>query len=269
MSTPQAPHPPVPPWRPVTPRPEPASGPRPGEGSTSVDPTSMSARAAPPRPSPYAAPPSPGPSRGAPARRAWLVPVAAMVGVVTGLYLGAFVLSPTVTAVTRATFLSRWHGSAPTAAPPIVPGREPVGPAEIPATRLPLGEPATVGDYEVTVLAIDLDADEKIRGVVATNPAPVGRFVEITLMVRYSGEAVGRPADQLLASYVGADGAVYDERTCLAATEEPVYALRSLVPGESGTYRACIDVPVAAVVGGNALVEELSGTTPDAVLWQR
>lgn len=137
---------------------------------------------------------------------------------------------------------------------------------DLPPGELALGESATVGDYDVTVLDIDMDADEEVADASRDNPWPLGRYVTATLEITYVGEDLGLPFDDLVVSYPGVDDWRYEDRSCYAATDAPMWRAE-LEPGETAEVVACIDVRPAAIGPRQVLVESLATTYYEGRLW--
>ena len=126
-----------------------------------------------------------------------------------------------------------------------------------PLISLRPGEPATVGEYTVTVDSIELDADAVLAADPA-NPRPEGRYVQAVVTVVYEGSGTGVVADDLAVAYIGSsDEWSYDQWSCAARTDRPVDALPGLVAGDRATYTVCMDVPSDAVEDVAVSVEDL------------
>lgn len=132
---------------------------------------------------------------------------------------------------------------------------------------LPLGKPATVGRYQVTVTAIATDANAAVAAADPTNPAPTGRYVTADLTVTNTGVADAVPFDDLLASYLGTDSYLYDEYSCAAFTATSVYDVGTLAPGATASYTVCMDVPVEAIGNAEVVVESAVATSFDGAVW--
>ena len=130
------------------------------------------------------------------------------------------------------------------------------GDAPDPAAALPLGQGAEVGDYTVTVTAIDLDADEEM-GAVEFNEPPEGRYVLADVSVVYNGTDEGDPWIDLNHVFVGTDALQYDWASCAATEPNPVFDVPTMGTGASASYQVCMDVPPEEIQGGSFFIEEL------------
>ena len=134
---------------------------------------------------------------------------------------------------------------------------------------LALGEAAVVGAYTVTVTAIDTEADDAIEAAFEGNPPPRGRFVLATLVVTNGGAAPSRPSLDLLVSYWGEDGTLYDDWACTAWTARPSFEVGPLAPGAAAEYDVCMDVPLSALDDWSVVVEDAHHLGAIPVRWLR
>ncbi|MCK6210800.1 DUF4190 domain-containing protein [Georgenia sp. EYE_87] len=130
-------------------------------------------------------------------------------------------------------------------------------PAAAAGGALPLGEAAEVGDYTIAVTGLDLDANEAIAAADATNPAPDGQYVLAEVSVVYNGTEEGNPWMDLSYILQGADGAEYDDGTCMAIEPNSVVNVPALTTGDAADYQVCLDVPAEAIEGGSFAIEPL------------
>ncbi|PFG38997.1 hypothetical protein ATJ97_1491 [Georgenia soli] len=125
--------------------------------------------------------------------------------------------------------------------------------AEAPAAAgglLPLGQPAEVGDYTITVTGLNLDADEAIAQADEFNPPAEGQYVIADLSVVYNGTEEGNPWMDLSYIFTGTDAEEYDDGTCMAIEENSVVNVPTLATGDGADYEVCMDVPADAIEGG-------------------
>lgn len=143
-------------------------------------------------------------------------------------------------------------GSA--AAPgPAQPATEPeAAPA---AEVVPLGTPARVGDYEVTVDSVELDANASVAAANDFNEAPAGQYVVTQLTVTYTGTEEGMPGWDLSAVFHGSDARQYSDSECMAVLADDALDAPTLDPGGTDTFQFCMDVPAEAIAGGQLSVE--------------
>ena len=126
-------------------------------------------------------------------------------------------------------------------------------PAE--AATVPLGVPAQIGDYEVTVDSMELDANETVAGANQFNEPPAGQFVIAQLTVTYRGAEEGMPGFDLTAIFHGTDSRQYSDADCSAVLPDDSMDSPTLNSGGSDTFQFCMDVPPAAIEGGRLSVE--------------
>ncbi|MGY1651874.1 DUF4190 domain-containing protein [Geodermatophilus sp. SYSU D01119] len=142
-------------------------------------------------------------------------------------------------------------------------------PAEAPAGDVvPLGVPAQVGDYLVTVDAVELDADASVQAANDFNEPATGQYVLAQLSVTYTGDTEGMPGFDLTAVFHGSDSRQYSDSECMALLADDAMDAPTLNPGGSDTFQFCMDVPPAAVAGGQLSVEPtLSFDSDDRVFY--
>ncbi|MGY1729974.1 DUF4190 domain-containing protein [Geodermatophilus sp. SYSU D01045] len=120
---------------------------------------------------------------------------------------------------------------------------------------VPLGVPAQVGDYLVTVDAVELDADESVLAANEYNEPATGQYVLTQLTVTYTGTTEGMPGFDLTTVFHGSDARQYSDSECMAVLADDAMDTPTLNPGGSDTFEFCMDVPPAAVAGGQLSVE--------------
>ncbi|WP_171027246.1 hypothetical protein [Pseudarthrobacter sp. NamB4] len=120
----------------------------------------------------------------------------------------------------------------------------------------PLGTTASMGpDYEVTVVAVKLDATAEVLAVNRFNGPPEGQYVLVQLQVRYVGVGEGNPWIDLSPTFVGSDARQYDAHECNAVLAQAAMEVPTLENGGKATYQVCMDVPVGATDGARIFVE--------------
>ncbi|WP_157944151.1 DUF4190 domain-containing protein [Blastococcus atacamensis] len=119
-----------------------------------------------------------------------------------------------------------------------------------------LGTPATVGDYEVTLDAVQLDGNAIAAAGNQFNDAPTGQYVVIQLTTTYVGTDEGFPGMDLTATFHGADKRQYSDSDCAALLPDDAMNAPTLNPGGADTFQFCMDVPPAAIAGGQLSIEE-------------
>jgi hypothetical protein len=118
-----------------------------------------------------------------------------------------------------------------------------------------LGVPAQVGDYEVTVDAVELDANETVAGANDWNEPPTGQYVIAQLTVTYTGAEEGMPGFDLTAIFHGTDSRQYSDTECSAVLPDDAMDAPTLNSGGSDTFQFCMDVPPTAIQGGQLSIE--------------
>jgi hypothetical protein len=127
---------------------------------------------------------------------------------------------------------------------------------EVPADELvPLGTPVQVGDYEVTVDSVLLDANAVVAGANQFNDPPTGQYVLTQLTVTYDGTDEGFPGMDLTAIFHGNDSRQYSDSDCSAVTPDDAMNAPTLNPGGVDTFEFCMDVAPEALQGGRLSVE--------------
>jgi hypothetical protein len=150
--------------------------------------------------------------------------------------------------------------SAPAAGEPAV-----AEPVEAPSEVVPLGTPAQIGDYQVTVDAVELDANATVAAANQFNePAANGQYVMAQLTVTYQGTDEGFPGMDLTAVLHGTDNRQYSDSECMAVLPDDALDAPTLNPGGTDTFQFCMDVPPAAVSGGQLSVEPTISWDSDA-----
>lgn len=132
---------------------------------------------------------------------------------------------------------------------------------------LGLGASAEIGDYTVTVLDVQLDANEVIQETNEFNDPPEGQYALVSLEVTYNGEAEADPWLDLSVELAGSDARIYDSGTCAAATPNSAFDLPTLTSGGEGTFDVCFDVPAEALENPQIHVEESLSFSDTRVVW--
>jgi hypothetical protein len=120
---------------------------------------------------------------------------------------------------------------------------------------VPIGVPAQVGDYEVTVDAVELNGNATVAGANRFNDPPTGQYVITQLTARYVGTTEGMPAWDLIAIFHGTDARQYNDSNCSQVLPDDAMDAPTLNPGGMATFQFCMDVPPAAIEGGQLSVE--------------
>jgi hypothetical protein len=131
-------------------------------------------------------------------------------------------------------------------------------PADAPAPEaavVPLGEPAQVGDYLVSVDAVELDGNAIVADANQFNEPPAGQYVIAQLTATYTGADEGMPGWDLTTVFHGSDARQYADTDCSAVLPDDAMDAPTLNPGGTDTFQFCLDVPPAAITGGQLSVE--------------
>lgn len=136
---------------------------------------------------------------------------------------------------------------------------------------LPLGERATLGDYEVAVTAVNLDATDVVMDANEFNEAPAegNTFVLVTLAGTFLGEEnpEGNPGFDLSAVIVGSDARQYADFDSLAVPPNPLYDSPTLEAGGQFEGNALIEMPTEALDGAALFVEATLSFDNTATYW--
>jgi hypothetical protein len=136
-------------------------------------------------------------------------------------------------------------------------GAEPGAEEETAETQevVPLGVPAPVGDYQVTVDAVELNGNEAVAAANEFNEPPTGQYVIVQLTTTYTGAAEGTPGWDLTAVFHGSDARQYSDIECSAVLADDAMDAPTLNSGGSDTFQFCMDVAPSAIAGGQLSVE--------------
>ncbi len=131
---------------------------------------------------------------------------------------------------------------------------------------LALGETATVGDYEVTVVAVDPDATTEILEAQGYGELPEGGNVHalVRLDVTYTGADEGSPGFDLTVGMAGSDNRSYD--SCEVSPPESMFDEPDLLTGGRAEGSFCVTLPGDQAVEALVFVEEGFGFD-DAKTW--
>jgi hypothetical protein len=132
---------------------------------------------------------------------------------------------------------------------------------------VPLGVAAQVGDYEVTVDAVALDANATVAAANEWNEPPTGQYVLLQLTATYLGAEEGTPGWDLMAVFHGSDARQYTDGDCSAVLPDDAMDSPTLNTGGSDTFQFCLDVPPAAIEGGQLSIEPTMSFDSDAAVF--
>jgi hypothetical protein len=132
-----------------------------------------------------------------------------------------------------------------------------------------LGETAGVGDYDVAVTQMNLDAWNVISKENQFNEPAKGRYVMATISVAYNGTGEADAWLDLGATLAGSDNRNYDTSTCEAVVPSEASDQPSLTSGGQATFNVCFDVPKAALGDGASIyVEESFSLDEKREFWE-
>ena len=139
------------------------------------------------------------------------------------------------------------------------PEPEPESEAGTRENPLPLGEATTIGDYKVTVTAVNLDATDVVLDVNEFNEDPAGTYVLVSLAGTFLGEddTEGMPGWELSAVIVGSDAKQYRDTETFAVPPSPLIEGPTLEAGGEFEGNFVIDVPTEALDGAALFVEAI------------
>jgi len=120
---------------------------------------------------------------------------------------------------------------------------------------VPLGVAAQVGDYDVSVDAIELDGNATVASGNDFNDPPVGQYVVVQLTATYLGTEEGMPGWDLSAIFHGTDSRQYSDSDCAQVLPDDAMDAPTLNSGGSDTFQFCMDVPPTAIAGGQLSIE--------------
>ncbi|WP_432512381.1 DUF4352 domain-containing protein [Kineococcus sp. SYSU DK001] len=136
------------------------------------------------------------------------------------------------------------------------------------AAAVALGTPARVGDYTVTVTAVNQDATQVIAEANPFNEAAQGRYVLVDLTATYDGQAPeANPWIDLTTGFQGTDARNYSTTSCTATLPNSAFDQPGLRAGGTASYQVCFDVPAEAIAGGLVSVEQFADFQDDQVVW--
>ncbi|WP_152969876.1 hypothetical protein [Arthrobacter sp. Edens01] len=132
------------------------------------------------------------------------------------------------------------------------------------------GESVQVGDYSVTLVEVNLKANEDVLRRDPDAGAPDHNYVLFEFNALYNGDATGRTSLDLGPQFIGADSRMYSVLNCsmnlgVSYADEP-----TLSKGESATRRVCFDLPAEALGEDSrvALRMTLAEDNNESVYWR-
>ena len=86
--------------------------------------------------------------------------------------------------------------------------------ADVAEAVLPLGQPAQLGQYTVTVDSVTANGNDIVAAENQFNSAPAGQYVLVGVTVTYTGDDEGDPWLDLSTEFIGTDARKYDASSC-------------------------------------------------------
>jgi hypothetical protein len=147
---------------------------------------------------------------------------------------------------------------APAPSPPVQPEPAPHGEASVLGTRenpAPFGATALIGDWEVTLLAADTDAESRVLAANMFNdPSGAGfSYVLIEVSAEYVGSESGDPAWDLSWKLLGNRGNTFDE-SC-GVIPDPLRDGGETFPGGIVTGNVCVKASEDQLARSSVIVE--------------
>ena len=106
-----------------------------------------------------------------------------------------------------------------------------------------------MGDYDVTVVSVDLEATDEILAENEFNEPPTNDdYALVTVRATYVGEDEGTPSSDLSVTLDGGDGVQYEQFECSAVTPNGT-DFTTLTNGGATTYDLCWDYRTEAGEG--------------------
>lgn len=129
----------------------------------------------------------------------------------------------------------------------------------------PIGSTQTVGDWQVTLVDVDMDAtDDLMAGSPDPVPPSFDRYVRITTDLQFTGSDTSFPgADVLVAIETSSE--YHADYSCTLTTERDKFDAPDLAPGEQTTIDWCLDIPASIEHPALIVMEDL--ITGEASYW--
>jgi hypothetical protein len=99
------------------------------------------------------------------------------------------------------------------------------------------------------------------------NEPPAGQYVVLQLTATYRGEDEGMPGMELTAVFHGSDAVQYADSDCSAVLPQDGMSTPTLNTGGSATFEFCLDVPPAALEGGQLAIEPTFSFSDDEAVF--
>lgn len=126
---------------------------------------------------------------------------------------------------------------------------------------LPVGSTALIGDWEVKVVSVNVDAGEEVAKTNEFNdPAPDGsRFVLVNLEGTYTGDESGTFWADVSYKILGSKGNTFETFDVSVVSPNPVMGTGEAFPGATVAGDFVVAVPVDQIEGGAIILEESWG----------
>lgn len=105
--------------------------------------------------------------------------------------------------------------------------------------ELAVGEAGTVGDWTVTIDAVDTDATDEVMAANEFNEDPDGVYVLVTVTATYNGDDEAMASMDLAMRLQGSDGRQYATYDCDASVPDSLTNEPMLVAGGTASGNVC------------------------------
>lgn len=119
---------------------------------------------------------------------------------------------------------------------------------------LPLGGRAEVGNYEMAVTRVDLNADAEVDASSGGATPDAGRYVLVMVEVTNIDARAHEPYTDLTVVISGTDGSFVDDSSCTVAAPDDMFDVGEINGGESAQGAYCLDLDPALLQGGTLSV---------------
>jgi hypothetical protein len=122
-----------------------------------------------------------------------------------------------------------------------------------PGKTVAIGTTAAVGDWDVKVIMVELNANSFVDAASEFNESPKAQYVLVRYSVKYTGTQPSADPILLTWTFTGSDSEVYNQPYWIPPDNRR--APKAVRPGETATGLALFDLAPAALRGGMVNVE--------------
>lgn len=130
-------------------------------------------------------------------------------------------------------------------------------PMDTPGSReapLDIGQQGAVGEWQVTITEVTLDATAEVEAENQFNGPPTnGQYMRMSVETTYRGQTEGTPRLDLDVTLIGGDAVQYERCDAVVGGSD----FTTVESGGTVTLDLCLDVPAEAIDGGLLFVEPL------------